>query len=127
MAPKRNMVTNIQGLRWASLLVKNQMASPAGEAHLGQHVAEHEEHQQEGDGGVAEAAFKDIPRRHDLEDGQDRHAQQAGPVGADEVPHEHDADEDTDDLHAGLVQARGSGDELEQQDERKGDQQHHEF
>ena len=27
MAPKRNMVTNIQGLRWASLLVKNQMAS----------------------------------------------------------------------------------------------------
>ena len=41
--------------------------------------------------------------------------------------HEHDADEDTDDLHAGLVQARGSGDELEQQDERKGDQQHHEF
>ena len=27
MAPKRNMVLNIQGLRWASLLVKNQMAS----------------------------------------------------------------------------------------------------
>lgn len=61
MAPKRNMVTNIQGLRWASLLVKNQMASPAGEAHLGQHVAEHEEHQQEGDGGVAEAALKISP------------------------------------------------------------------
>ena len=69
--------------------------------------------------GFIDGAYAALSQQHD--------GQHSRPHRIHNGQHQDNADEDTDDLHAGLVQARGSGDKLEQQDERKGDQQHHEF
>ena len=118
------MVTNVRGCAGPDLLVKNQMAS----RRVGPGTArgEHEERQQEGDGGLPETAFKISPG--DMIWKMARIAMHSR-LGQ-SVPMK---------FHMSMMPMKipmtcmlvwfgpRGGDELEQQDERKGDQQHHEF